>query len=233
MTWPPPVPDPHGEGIAAFLTAVAEEPDAAAPRLIFADWLEERGDPRAELVRLGWEAVRRPFPEPGWKETLDPLEAWWGKYGGHWLPDLSDEGCDLGFDRGLLSVALRVEVPDGSDYPALADGFRQGWMAGVDLMDFDVGEVGRAAAAGLFARAHSVSLGDSEVSDATLAHLAVGAYVRDLSVGFCWAVTDAGLRHLAGLTRLRRLDLWACRRVTEAGVNALREALPECEVNLR
>src|SRR5690349_9754543 len=114
MTWPPPVPDPHGERIAAFLTAIAEDPADPAPRLVFADWLEEHGDPRADLVRLGWEAVRVPFPQPGWKETLDPLEAWWRRYGNDWLPDLSDEGCDLGFDRGLLSVALRVEVPDVS-----------------------------------------------------------------------------------------------------------------------
>ena len=37
---------------AAFLTAVCERPDDDAPRLIFADWLEERGDPRGEFIRV-------------------------------------------------------------------------------------------------------------------------------------------------------------------------------------
>ena len=36
----------------AFLTAVCERPDDDAPRLIFADWLEERGDPRGEFIRV-------------------------------------------------------------------------------------------------------------------------------------------------------------------------------------
>jgi uncharacterized protein (TIGR02996 family) len=37
----------------AFLQAIFEEPDDDAPRLIYADWLEERGDPRAEFIRVG------------------------------------------------------------------------------------------------------------------------------------------------------------------------------------
>src|SRR5262245_5889339 len=36
----------------AFLQALQENPDDTALRLIFADWLEERGDQRAELIRL-------------------------------------------------------------------------------------------------------------------------------------------------------------------------------------
>jgi uncharacterized protein (TIGR02996 family) len=36
----------------AFLAAVLESPDDDTPRLIFADWLEENGDPeRAEFIR--------------------------------------------------------------------------------------------------------------------------------------------------------------------------------------
>src|SRR5207248_690173 len=36
----------------AFLRAIAANPDDDAPRLIFADWLEENGDPeRAEFIR--------------------------------------------------------------------------------------------------------------------------------------------------------------------------------------
>src|SRR5262245_36198782 len=37
----------------AFLKAIRGEPDELAHRLVYADWLEERGDPRAEFVRLG------------------------------------------------------------------------------------------------------------------------------------------------------------------------------------
>ena len=37
---------------AAFLRALRDQPDDLAVRLVFADWLEERGDLRGELLRL-------------------------------------------------------------------------------------------------------------------------------------------------------------------------------------
>src|SRR5262245_42703089 len=37
---------------AAFLRAMQEHPEDDSLRLVFADWLEERGDPRDELIRL-------------------------------------------------------------------------------------------------------------------------------------------------------------------------------------
>jgi uncharacterized protein (TIGR02996 family) len=36
----------------AFLRAIFKDPDDDGLRLIYADWLEEQGDPRGELVRL-------------------------------------------------------------------------------------------------------------------------------------------------------------------------------------
>jgi len=36
----------------AFLAAIREVPDDNVPRQIYADWLEERGDPRATFLRL-------------------------------------------------------------------------------------------------------------------------------------------------------------------------------------
>jgi uncharacterized protein (TIGR02996 family) len=37
---------------AAFLRAIAEAPEDDAPRLVYADWLDERNDPRAEYLRV-------------------------------------------------------------------------------------------------------------------------------------------------------------------------------------
>jgi uncharacterized protein (TIGR02996 family) len=46
---PPPARSPVEAGL---LAAVLAAPDDDAPRLVYADWLDERGDPRGELVRL-------------------------------------------------------------------------------------------------------------------------------------------------------------------------------------
>ncbi len=46
----------------AFLKAIREHPDDTALRLVYADWLEDRGDPRSQTVR---ELAQRPWqPEP-------------------------------------------------------------------------------------------------------------------------------------------------------------------------
>src|SRR5262249_17492289 len=89
---------------AAFLAAIAEAPDDRATRLVYADWLEERGDPRAELVRI--EEERRavpPYSDRYWslgprrlalRAVCDPA----------WL-------AALGYDLGPL--VFRDGVPDG------------------------------------------------------------------------------------------------------------------------
>jgi uncharacterized protein (TIGR02996 family) len=62
----------------AFLQAIRDAPADAAPRLVYADWLEERGDPRAEYLRLVSNSAAS--PEELWtnprlhelRRTLDP-----------------------------------------------------------------------------------------------------------------------------------------------------------------
>src|SRR4051794_40504879 len=42
----------------AFLQEIAANPEDDTPRLIFADWLEERGDSQAEFIRAQCAAAR-------------------------------------------------------------------------------------------------------------------------------------------------------------------------------
>lgn len=47
----------------ALLATIREHPDLDGPRLVYADWLEERGDPRGEFIRVQLElAVVSPGP---------------------------------------------------------------------------------------------------------------------------------------------------------------------------
>src|SRR5262245_19188696 len=36
----------------AFVRSICETPDDDTPRLVYADWLEEQGDPRGEFIRV-------------------------------------------------------------------------------------------------------------------------------------------------------------------------------------
>jgi uncharacterized protein (TIGR02996 family) len=53
-----------------FLSAIMANPDDRTTKLVYADWLEERNDPRSEIVRL---KVKVAGLEDGWIEARDRL----------------------------------------------------------------------------------------------------------------------------------------------------------------
>jgi uncharacterized protein (TIGR02996 family) len=111
----------------AFLQAIHEEPTSDAPRLIYADWLEEHGDAtdaaRAEfirvqcrLIRLPSEDLERPALEARavellrehWADWVGPLRELVGpmysRYGEGWMgPTYSTRGL-AHFSRGFVET---------------------------------------------------------------------------------------------------------------------------------
>src|SRR5262245_38486286 len=57
-----------------FLRAIAAEPGDDTVRLVYADWLEERGDPRAEFLRLEHKLGPGPRLDPRRLVLADRLE---------------------------------------------------------------------------------------------------------------------------------------------------------------
>src|SRR5436190_8785610 len=56
----------------AFLEAVIETPADDAPRLVYADWLEDNGDPaRAEFIRAQIAREKTPHYDPQWARLRD------------------------------------------------------------------------------------------------------------------------------------------------------------------
>jgi len=61
---------------AALLRAIVESPDDDAPRLVYADWLDERGESdRAEFIRLQCAIHGSPMPDAEWKALVARCEA--------------------------------------------------------------------------------------------------------------------------------------------------------------
>src|SRR5262249_40473293 len=48
----------------AFLQAIIENPDYDTLRLVYADYLDERGDPRGEFIRVQCELAKLPEGDP-------------------------------------------------------------------------------------------------------------------------------------------------------------------------
>jgi uncharacterized protein (TIGR02996 family) len=59
----------------AFLADIIANPDDDGVRLIYADYLDERGDPRGEFIRVQIERARLPEDDPR-QEPLATRERW-------------------------------------------------------------------------------------------------------------------------------------------------------------
>jgi uncharacterized protein (TIGR02996 family) len=89
---------------AAFLAAIAANPVDHLPKLVYADWLEERNDPRAEFLRVQYALTQAPSLNDEWwrlhtrrAEAASTLDASWlraASVGLEWIDEIRD-GSDL------------------------------------------------------------------------------------------------------------------------------------------
>jgi len=96
----------------AFLRTIGERPDDDGPRLVFADWLEEQGDPLGEFIRSQCERLHLPTPEArrGLARREDELLQAHQREWRHSLPKI--EAVQWGpFRRGFV-YNLRVDTAD-------------------------------------------------------------------------------------------------------------------------
>lgn len=91
----------------SFLDQVLAEPDNDTIRLVFADWLEERGDPRAELIRVQVERASLPDWDARQVRLRLRERALIEQHGDRWRAELPVvEGITWeGFRRGFVATA--------------------------------------------------------------------------------------------------------------------------------
>jgi hypothetical protein len=146
-------------------------------------------------------------------------------------------------------------VPDDAPLDASRQGMPQGWLAepvGVDLSqtqadDADVQQIveiaptlegislsltrisDRAAAMlSTLSNLRNIDLACTGITDVALEHLSKVSKLQELDIAGA-AVTDRGLRHLYKVKTLQYLNL-VNTKVTDDGVQAIQEALPQCQI---
>jgi uncharacterized protein (TIGR02996 family) len=82
-------------GMDPFVAAICAEPDDDLPRLIYADWLDDRGDPRGEFIRL---QLSDRVGQPANAARMAELEK---LYGRKWAGPFADWAYMVGFRRGF------------------------------------------------------------------------------------------------------------------------------------
>ena len=100
----------------ALLRAVIENPDDDTPRLVYADWLEENGQPeRAEFIRLQIElAVARREVAAVSTAVPDRVAELYDRHGDGWRQPFPDPLHRCCFERGFI-VQAGLNAPQAAD----------------------------------------------------------------------------------------------------------------------
>src|SRR5262249_4000204 len=85
-----------------FLQAILDAMNNDAPRLVYADWLEERGDPHGELIRVQCELARRRIGDPARRDLEQRERRLLSKHYLAWYGPLKSLREDADPTRGFL-----------------------------------------------------------------------------------------------------------------------------------
>jgi uncharacterized protein (TIGR02996 family) len=96
---------------AAFLAAVCAHPEDDGPRLVYADWLDEQGDPRGEFIRAQIELERLPPDDASRPRLKARCRELLKRHRSAWLvPGIPDRSFHRGFVEELtVSEPLRLD----------------------------------------------------------------------------------------------------------------------------
>jgi carbon storage regulator CsrA len=105
----PAAPRAHSPEELAFLQAVLESPDDEGIRLIFADWLQDRDDPRGEFIRIQCQLANLPAHDEQRADLAVRERELWAEYGHHWRSYLPVVLRSSPFKRGFVeSIEMTV-----------------------------------------------------------------------------------------------------------------------------
>ena len=233
---------------AAFLDRVCADPDDDAPRLIFADWLEEHGDPRGEFIRVQVALARLQAGDPRRDTLVDREAALLARFHAPWSDPLRGIAGWTEFRRGFVET---VNI-DGRSFLRRADDlFRLAPVRHVRFLDVgstlervtECPQLARLTALTIYAQhiderltrylvdsphlggLRALNIGRNRVGDRGVERLAWTPRFRELEVLDLSdnAVGDGGARALAESSNLANLESLELRRneITRAGLGYL------------
>src|SRR5262249_22341184 len=119
--------------VPAFLQALRENPHDETTRLVLADWLEERGDPRAEHLRAWAEIARLPPTRPERHRREEQLPTAIQQQAAASLGPLERLVKSWKFQEGWLDITVNAYTFSSSSFARCLDSEAFAWVATVHL----------------------------------------------------------------------------------------------------
>ena len=213
--------------VLAFLQQVREDPADDSPRLVLADWLQDRGDPRGEFVHLRVVGARLAEDDPQRDWLARRERQLLGRHLFDWLGPFIDhvKGGGWEFARGLVQLEARAEkflTPEVASLSATETG---AWVDGLRLEEMTPRLVARLARFPLLGVLTTLDLSGNRLRGTALETLAGSRLLAHVGVLRLAGnrVGPQGARALAECPHLGRLTALDLTRNTvgDAGAEAL------------
>jgi uncharacterized protein (TIGR02996 family) len=207
-----------------FLQAILANPDDDTPRLVYADWLEERGDPRGEFIRLQCELAQLPDSDPRILPKREREAELVREHHQQWLGPLNNVIVFWRFRRGFVEVVSM----DAEMFVTYAEQMFHMTPIRQILFYNAVAQIPALSGLAALGRAPSLDFRLNQIGDHGVVSLVASrhlARVTSLTFAHTW-MGDYGAQSIAEsrwLTSLIALDLQG-NQITEVGANALAQS---------
>lgn len=227
----------------AFLQDILAHPDDDAPRLIFADWLEEQGDAnstaRAEFIRIQCALAAKKLPEQQRAELVRREKQFLDEWDGEWVRPIRRLVHSWEFHRGFIHY---VGISAGKFLAHTGRLFRRAPIQHLSLQArMNTPYSARDPSINMAAladnkhirRLRSLDLSENQLESRDVRALVVSEHLTGLTELSLASnrIGDSGIRALASssiLGRLERLDL-DDNDIGTAGLRALSHALEQLD----
>ena len=192
-----------------FLVDIWENPEDDTPRLVYADWLMDRDDPRGEFIALQCELETRSIKDPSHARLRRRELALLREHREEWLGDLADARAPLTFRRGFLD---EVEMTGERFLYWLPSLWRAGPLTSIRLKRCSIGYLQTICSCKEIRSLRTLDLSYSYLNDLSVEILARSPHFKDLktlnlSHNFIRSSGALMLVQSENFSSLKRLDL--------------------------
>ncbi len=216
---------------SGFIQALVDDPEDEATLPVFADWLEEHDDPRAELIRIQ-AALRQWHPEPEHRAALQARERQLlGQLRESWLGPLGNYCASWVVRDGLAAVSIEARRFVGKHFGTKAETWlKDAWVHTLHLKR-PAAHVERIAATPALKSVTSLDLAGGQLDDDDVAQILASPHLgmlRELDLSNN-GLTDNTVDHLISSRVLGKLRWLSLRNnnLTDVGTQALLTALED------
>jgi uncharacterized protein (TIGR02996 family) len=230
-----------------FMKAILESPEDDHLRLVYADWLEERGDPRGEFIRVQYALEEVNGDEAQKHQLLFRQQQLLAEHGDRWAKPIAELTSDWTFRRGFVEEVsldaksivkggdavfqaapirrLKIRAADSHFIPELIECPFLERIAGLDLGGTGIGDLSLQLMVRAPKLRHLRSLilhGNFITLEGARTLASRWEHLEELDLSYN-DIDDLGLQALCaapGFKALRSLDVSSC-GITDSGIRTL------------